>query len=63
MKLKDAEKHLLKLVLNGAGSDGWATVSKTVMPLVEGLPKTLVEVQTGRVRLTAAGKTVLEWLA
>lgn len=68
-KLTDNEMHLLRLVRRGQNDNGWAKVSKAVFPLVNTLPRRLVEVQsddkTAMVKLTAEGNSLLdalEWL-
>lgn len=70
-KLDAGQKHMLRLVMNGADSEGWAPVSKQVFPLVEKLPSELVELEAvgdegrGRVRLTTEGESLIaamEWL-
>lgn len=68
-KLTSGERNLLRLVVKGAGPDGWATVSKAVLPVVEQLPTALVELEKtesgGRVRLTPVGQSVIDamrWL-
>lgn len=70
-KLDAGQKHLLRLVMNGADAEGWAPVSKPVFPLVEKMPRELVELEVvgdegrGRARLTTEGEnlmTAMEWL-
>lgn len=69
-KLDGGGKHLLRLVSQGEDSDGWATVSKTVFPLIEKVPKALISIEKfedggGRARLTTEGKNVINamsWL-
>ena len=69
-ELKRGEMRLLMLVRQGKGSDGWTPVSSMLMPLVRELPPELVVIETltwrdptigGRVMLTSAGETVLNW--
>ena len=67
MTLDTGTRHLLRLTLKGAedSEDGWAPVSEAVWPLVAELPSELIESERledgGRARLTADGRTVLEW--
>lgn len=66
MTLTSNEKHLMRLILKDRNTEGWAKVSKLVLPLVTVLPKDLVEVQqhedgTGLAKLTKDGETVLIW--
>jgi hypothetical protein len=69
IKLDAGQKHLLRLVAEGADAEGWAPVSKPVFPLVEKLPGKLVELEAvgdegrGRVRLTPAGESLLDAMA
>jgi hypothetical protein len=64
-KLDAGNKHLLKLVMKGADDTGWAPVSKPVFPLVEAMPKELIELEPvgegrGRARLTQQGKNLID---
>lgn len=70
-KLDAGQKNILRLTAKGADQNGWAPVSKQVFPIVEALPRELVEIEKGvgtsfgRVRLTALGTiivTAMEWL-
>lgn len=70
-KLDHGQRHVLSLIKRDADSQGWAIVSKTVMPAIEGMmPKELIEVDkyqegNGRARLTVEGKEVvnaMKWL-
>lgn len=71
-KLSGGQKHLLKLIANGADAEGWATVGKMVFPHVKDmLPNELAHLElvgnegAGRARLTPAGQNVLNamvWL-
>ena len=68
-KLDGGQKHLLRLVVEGAGADGWAPVSKPVFPLMEKVPQALIELERvgdegrGRVRLTTEGEGVINAMA
>jgi hypothetical protein len=68
-KLDDGQKHFLRLIVKGAGVDGWAPVSKPVFPLVEKMPRALVELEPGgeegrgRARLTHQGQSILDAMA
>ena len=70
-KLSLGEKHLLRLIVQGRGSDGWAEVSKPVFPLIKGLPSNFVILETvgnegrGRAKLTETGDqliSAMEWI-
>lgn len=71
-KLDAGQKHLLTLVAKGQNCpDGWAPVSKQVYPLLESMPKALVELHhignegRGRARLTDKGQDLIDamvWL-
>lgn len=65
-KLKDHEKHILRLVQKGADAEGWSPVSAMLMPLVSAMPADLVTTEAlevgGRIKLTEAGQTVLNWI-
>lgn len=73
-KLDARKKHLLNLVMKGAGSDGWAEVSAPVLSMLvthNVLPPELVDIEAigddgrGRARLTEAGNNLMaamEWL-
>lgn len=63
-KLDGGEKHFMRLIAKGADADGWARVSKPLYPLVDKMPKALVELEPtqdgwGRARLTDEGESVL----
>lgn len=68
MRLNDGERHILRLVAAGKDDEnGWAKVSAPVFPLVNQMPKELVEIEQveaggGRARLTQEGTVVLKWL-
>lgn len=74
-KLDAGQKHflnlilILNLILKGADEEGWARVSKAVMPLMLKMPFELVEVESvgedgnGRARLTDEGHDVLSAMA
>ena len=71
-KLSPGQKHIIKLVAQDSGPDGWTVVSKAVYPLVANtLPQELVELEPvgtegrARARLTPEGQNILsamEWL-
>lgn len=69
--LDSGEKHFLRLIHQGQKCpDGWAKVSDVLYPLVDKLPKELVEchqdgASQGRARLTKHGEAIVEamsWL-
>jgi hypothetical protein len=64
-ELNQGDRHLLRLVRQGRGADGWSKVSAVVLPLVQKLPQELVVVEMtesgGRAKLTDSGDTVLDW--
>ena len=68
-KLDAGQKHFLNLILKGADEEGWARVSKAVMPIMLKMPFELVEVESvgedgnGRARLTDEGHDVLSAMA
>ena len=68
-KLEGGQKHLLRLVVQGGGADGWTSVSAPVFPLMEKMPQALVELERvgnegrGRVRLTQEGEEVFNAMA
>jgi hypothetical protein len=66
LKLDAGQKHILRLVKRDADSEGWATVSKTLMPLIKrGTPEELLDIEyvgdtgAGRARLTTLGETII----
>ena len=65
-KLDAGQSHMLRLIVKGQDSHGWAKVSRTLWPHVSQLPIDLVEFRPadvgGHVRLTDAGKAVVEWV-
>jgi hypothetical protein len=68
-KLNDGEKHFLRLIRKDRDPEGWAVVSKMLYPLMDKMPRELVELRPtengGRVRLTDDGEALLdaiEWL-
>lgn len=71
-KLDSSEKHFMRMIAKHAKPDGWTVVSKKLYPLVDKMPKALVELEPsgdegkGRVRLTTEGAAVLsameKWL-
>ncbi len=68
-KLDAGQKHLLRLVVEGTDAEGWAQVSKPVFPLVEKMPRELVELEAvgdegrGRARLTTEGENLMAAMA
>jgi hypothetical protein len=60
-KLDAGQKHMLRLVVEGADSDGWAPVSAPVFPLLETMQDGLIELERvgdegrGRARLISQG--------
>ena len=64
-KLDSGEKHFMRLIAKDAKPDGWTVVSKLLYPLVDNMPKALVELEPfgdegkGRARLTTEGAAVL----
>ena len=65
-KLTYNEKVLLVLIRKSQNHEGWAGVSSMMFPLVEKLPKELIELKTneagGWVKLTEAGNTIVNYL-
>ena len=74
-KLTSGQRNVLRLIVKGADADGWATVSKAVLPIVETMPKELVELKTtptgtelkttplgtgGLAKLTTTGQQVID---
>ena len=62
-KLSDYQKNMLRLYgRSKKDAEGWAAVSDTIWPLVEqyAIPE-MFEIQGRRIRVTEAGKAVLEW--
>ena len=68
-KLDAGQKHLLNLILKDADGNGWARVSKAVMPVIRAMPLELVEVESvgddgaGRARLTDEGLDTVHAMA
>ena len=68
-KLDAGQKHFLILVVNGADSEGWAPVSAPVFPLIEKMPRELVDLECvgdegrGRARLTEEGTNLMAAMA
>lgn len=64
-KLDLGQTHLLRLADKGADAEGWAKVSEALWPLLAGVPDELLERSDDgtakRVRLTEAGRIVLEY--
>lgn len=66
--LTEDQRDMLRLYMRSPRDpEGWANVSKGVWPLQECLPERLVERErrengSGRIRLTAEGQTVVEFL-
>lgn len=68
-QLNASQKHMLRLIRQGADQEGWAKVSKLLWPLVNDLSKELtglIELKPaedgGFAKLTSEGETVLKWL-
>ena len=64
--LDAGQRHVLRLAIRDADSEGWASVSKTVWPYVTEIPSDLVELRAtedggGLVRVTKAGVAVLTY--
>ena len=68
-KLDQGDKHFLRLIVQGRKPDGWTPVSSVVYPLVEKMPKELVELEqvgsdgAGRVQLTQQGQDIFDAMA
>jgi hypothetical protein len=65
--LSPNQKSLLRLVVKGAGPDGWGPVSEMLCKVVsETIPSDLVEfeklVDGGRIRLTERGKVIVDYI-
>ena len=65
-KLDSGMRHLMRLASRDADLNGWATVSDVVFPLLEGMPRDLIEIQRhddggGHARLTDIGIAVLKY--
>jgi hypothetical protein len=68
IKLKHEHKHILSLIARDAATDGWATVSSQLYPVIStSMPNELVEFEVvgdaGRVRLTKEGTNIIEAMA
>ena len=69
MKLDVGQKHLMRLVVQGADSEGWAPVSAPVFPLMEKVPSALIDLERvgdegrGRVCLTTQGAGIIDAMA
>lgn len=67
--LNSGQKHLLRLVVEGAKDDGWTPVSAPVYPLMERMPADLIVLERvgdegrGRVKLTDEGQSVIDAMA
>jgi hypothetical protein len=66
-KLTINQMTLLRLARKCANDEGWAPVSRPVLPFVKELPTDLVDVEElpegrGRVRVTDRGNAVLDHL-
>ena len=65
-KLDHKEKHLMRLILEGVGGNGWTPVSDAVWPLVKDLPFELVETMKNEkgkfAKLTHDGNVILNWV-
>ena len=68
-RLDAGQKHMLRLIDRDKDSDGWAKVSKVVMPLLEKtMPGELIELAksddgSGKARLTDNGRGVVDAMA
>ena len=69
-KLDGGQKHMLRLVVQGADAEGWAPVSAQVFPLFSKImPSELVTLEPvgnegrGRARLTDSGTEVINAMA
>jgi len=69
-KLDAGQKHMLRLVTQGADAEGWAPVSAQVFPLIaKTMPAELVTLEAvgeegrGRARLTEDGKNLMDAMA
>lgn len=62
-KLSAEHRHLMRLILKDQRPDGWTPVSSTVWPFAKMIPKELVWCHDTEklIRLSDAGKVVLEW--
>lgn len=65
--LDSASRHLISLIRKGQDAEGWAKVSKLVLPLArESIPVELADIEgpfedgSGRARLTEKGNAVLD---
>lgn len=60
-----ADQHLLRLIQSESKGDGWAKVSDIVWPVIQDLPRDLVETSVHDgvkvCRLTEAGEIILDW--
>ena len=69
VKLDAGQKHLMRLLVQGADLEGWAPVSAQVFPLMEKLPSALVVLERvgddglGRACLTTRGASVIDAMA
>jgi hypothetical protein len=66
MKLEDGHRRILMLCRRDANPEGWANVSRQIMPLLTFISPEFVEIErsvdgSGKLRLTEKGKTVLDW--
>ncbi len=66
-RLTDEGKSFLRLVYRSLNDDGWANVSNQLWPMtqrvVEKYPTLIIiDKEHQRVKLTLAGRTVVEWL-
>lgn len=64
-KLSRYQKRILLLLYKEENTEGWAKVSKAVFPVINEIPKELIEAEvlsidgSGRARLTDAGRRVI----
>lgn len=69
-KLDHGQKHLIKLIRAGEDADGWAKVSKMILPLAKDrIPAEFVDIEgpfedgSGRAKLTEKGNNLLDLAA
>lgn len=69
-KLDSGQRNLIRLIRKGQDAEGWAKVSKPVLPLAkERIPTELAEIEgpfedgSGRARLTERGNALLDLAA
>lgn len=62
-ELTHGEKHIMRLMARDKKADGWTTISSTLWPWIEKMPRELVELHPdgGKAKLTEAGEAVIRW--